>query len=395
LSSGLLWRQRVVDERAFFKKRLWTSCQDRSIIVPNRETGALKFNLPTGGHVPMNRLHCAFQSLWTRSSSKTASKRQQKPSYQPVLERFEDRLSPADIRFINAAGGDWNVPANWDLGRVPIAADDAIIDIAGITVTHLTGTHAVRSVNSVSNFTISGGTLEISDSLTTTASLQVTASTLAAGRIVAPSLSVTSNGQLTSLTSTTTQMHKLEVQVSGTLSVDASSRIDVTGKGYREGRTTGNVPSGSDTGSYGGRGGSSSNAVYGDYANPNDWGSGGTTNPFFAGVSAGGGLVRISAASMILNGQLIANGQSPAFAGSASGGGIYLAVTTLSGSGRIDAAGGTSNSGGGGGRLAVYAQDYSAFTLSLAGSRLSAAAARLLGAPVPCTCATRTSRSEH
>jgi len=88
--------------------------------------------------------------------------------YQLFLEMLDDRLAPADIRFINPAGGDWNVAGNWDLGRLPAAADDAIIDIAEITVTHLTGTHSVRSVNSISNFNISGGTLQASDNFSTT-----------------------------------------------------------------------------------------------------------------------------------------------------------------------------------------------------------------------------------
>jgi hypothetical protein len=47
-------------------------------------------------------------------------------------------------------------------------------------------------------------------------------------------------------------MHKLEVQVSGTLTVDASSKIDVSAKGYLGGnpvgRTTGNTTVGGATG---------------------------------------------------------------------------------------------------------------------------------------------------
>src|SRR5207253_6803691 len=44
--------------------------------------------------------------------------------------------------------------------------------------------------------------------------------------------------------------------------------------------------------------------------------------------------------------------------------GICVAVTTLTGRGHIQASGGKSASGGGGGRVAVYAQDFSAFDLA-------------------------------
>ena len=48
-----------------------------------------------------------------------------------------------------------------------------------------------------------------------------------------------------------------------------------------------------------------------------------------------------------------------------SGGGIYVSVTTLQGSGQITAAGGSGDyGGGGGGRVAVYAADYSQFDLA-------------------------------
>ena len=48
-----------------------------------------------------------------------------------------------------------------------------------------------------------------------------------------------------------------------------------------------------------------------------------------------------------------------------SGGGIYVSVTTLQGSGHITAAGGSGGyGGGGGGRVAVYAADYSQFDLA-------------------------------
>jgi hypothetical protein len=156
--------------------------------------------------------------------------------------------------------------------------------------------------------TLTGGSLQVDGTLTSSLPLTVSASNLTADRIVAPALSVTSGGVLTSLTSTETRMRKLEVQVAGTLLVDATSRIDVSGNGYLAGRTTGNTTVGGATGagggSYGGRGGiwfGSTNALYGDFADPDDWGSGGAH-------LAGGGLVRVTAGTFSLGGRILANG---------------------------------------------------------------------------------------
>ena len=85
---------------------------------------------------------------------------------------------------------------------------------------------------------------------------------------------------LTHSANTTTQTYKLELAVTEQVIVDATSRIDVSGKGYLPGRTTGNTTVGGATsssgGSYGGVGGGGApNAVYGDYADPEDWGAGG------------------------------------------------------------------------------------------------------------------------
>ncbi|MHB8874563.1 MAG: Ig-like domain-containing protein, partial [Myxococcaceae bacterium] len=182
------------------------------------------------------------------------------------------------------------------------------------------------------------------------------------------SISVLSGGVLTHTAQTTTGMTGMDLHVTAGVTVDSSSRIDATARGYLggysggnadpSGRTTGNVASGvlNATGSYGGFGRSTAApaaymATYGDYRDPNDLGSGGASSGAVPGGN-GGGLVRISAQSLQLNGQLNANGQDgayPYFGG--SGGGIKLDVQALSGTGTIAAAGGYS--GGGGGRVAI------------------------------------------
>ena len=184
--------------------------------------------------------------------------------------------------------------------------------------------------------------------------------------IVAPSVSVINGGVLSTMYSTTSRVHRLELDIPGQILVDATSRIDVSGKGYRAGRTTGNTTVGGATGlsggSYGGSGGlrgGGTNAVYGDYLDPDDWGSGG------GGGGSGGGLVRIAAETLTLDGQILADGRNSV--GGGSGGGVLLAVTTLQGSGLIRASGGDGGlsngwtGGGGGGRIAAYAEDFSGF----------------------------------
>ena len=178
-----------------------------------------------------------------------------------------------------------------------------------------------------------------------------------------------------------------------TLFIDSTSKIDVSGKGYLGGypggvngvsigRTLGNTTAGGSTssngGGYGGLGGSG-NATYGDYANPNDVGSGGGGlyisyyGSYYAGGN-GGGYINISAQTINLSGSIVANGGSGGYGGAGSGGGIRIDAGTLTGSGSISAKGGLSTStwayanAGGGGRIAIYYDDLSLPTANIAAS---------------------------
>ncbi len=167
------------------------------------------------------------------------------------------------------------------------------------------------------------------------------------------------------------------------LIIDATSRIDVSGKGYlgagagsganpsSEGRTVGNRPSGGSLrrngGSYGGIGGFGTaeayvNPTYGDFRDPNEMGSGGGSDSGPAGN--GGGLVRVAAGLVVVDGQILANGgPGGTYGGGGSGGGIKIVANTLTGTGAIRANGGSTPSGqpggGGGGRVALYYQSAS------------------------------------
>ena len=117
---------------------------------------------------------------------------------------------------------------------------------------------------------------------------------------------------------TANTLGKLDITVTGTIQIDLTSRIDVSGLGFLAAGRPGNLTSRGMTlgfqpgsfdlsgGSYGGIGGSGgnsvANAVYGDFRNPNEPGSGGGA----VGVPGGngGGLIRIVAQTLALSGAI-------------------------------------------------------------------------------------------
>ena len=112
------------------------------------------------------------------------------------------------------------------------------------------------------------------------------------------------------------------------------------------------------------------NDVYGDYRNPNELGSGGGHDGQQGGN--GGGLIRIKASILNLEGGIKAVGGQTGGNGNnrgcGSGGGIYIEVKTIRGSGEISGDGGSRNencsTGGGGGRVALYYEENSGFDLN-------------------------------
>jgi len=191
-----------------------------------------------------------------------------------------------------------------------------------------------------------------------------------------------------------------------TLTVDSSSRVDVSDRGYAGGKASntkgdgaGGAPKGikAATGGYGGAhgglGGSTlqpakgdhAGAIYDSAAHPVLPGGGGAAVGADDGLP-GGGVIIIHAASLTLLGVIAANGASTegptktdtmpwdSDAGAGAGGSVNVTATTLGGTGVFEAMGGTAcmktsallpgsdpcggfaGGGGGGGRVAVYAQ---------------------------------------
>ena len=198
---------------------------------------------------------------------------------------------------------------------------------------------------------------------------KVVAATAAGAPIHADAVSVLEGAALTHPVTTADQLYTLQMTVTNALKIDAASKIDVSARGYPQGRTTGNTrptgATGESGGSYGGLGVSydgTANPVYGDFRDPREPGAGGGSS-YSSG--AGGGLIRITAGSVQVEGAILANGGTVAGynGGGGSGGGILLKVGTLSGSGLVAASGGDSSyqGGGGGGRVAIYYTALSGF----------------------------------
>lgn len=81
--------------------------------------------------------------------------------FTPRMESLEDLTLPSTVLWTNPLGGNWMTPANWSTGSVPGMTDDAVIDIAGITVNYTSGTSTVRSLSSRAAFNMSGGMLTV------------------------------------------------------------------------------------------------------------------------------------------------------------------------------------------------------------------------------------------
>jgi hypothetical protein len=187
------------------------------------------------------------------------------------------------------------------------------------------------------------------------------------------------------------------VSVSGSLLVDSSSSIGVSGKGYPGTSGAGMGPGGgtgikADSngggggGAYGGNGGNpespyAGGIAYGSATDPSDWGSAGGAG--YAGFGgAGGGVIHLEVAgTCTIEGTVQANGANGfshgyGASGGGAGGGIFIQAAVLAGSGLIQANGGLGyvvneqdSGGGSGGRIAlVYGENQFSGTITAFGA---------------------------
>ncbi|MCX6029280.1 MAG: hypothetical protein NT169_08255, partial [Chloroflexi bacterium] len=285
----------------------------------------------------------------------------------------------------------------WQNQTVPYLLSGSIVVTGGVTVTIQAGTqlHFLQNSSLTSN-----GTLESSQ-----ADVRVAANPVFMdGVFTFRKVDVVNGGLLTHSNATTDHESQLVIQADS-LTLDATSMIDVSGRGYlggysggnnlggysggnnsAYGRTIGNTTTGGSQlwsgGSYGGWGGQPTDgypvaSVYGALTDPNQLGAGGggLNSGSIAVGGNGGGLIRITANTLTLDGAIRANGSNAGsigyiyYAGGGAGGGIRLDVGTLTGAGAIQAIGGNGlnasyDGGGGGGRIAIYYTDMSGFNSS-------------------------------
>jgi hypothetical protein len=199
---------------------------------------------------------------------------------------------------------------------------------------------------------------------------------------------VKETGHLTHTGCDTIDVYSMALTVTGKVVVGPDAKIDSSAKGYMGARQTvnsltnasdygltlGNQPGSyyESGGSYGGYGGQYQSykvtTPYGSPYDPSNHGSGGGGHSSYRGGN-GGGVIRVQASGLVLDGQVAADGGyslNHHYAGGGAGGSIYLKITALTGSGLIRANGGYSKqrAGGGGGRIAVYYDNAAGFDLN-------------------------------
>ena len=164
---------------------------------------------------------------------------------------------------------------------------------------------------------------------------------------------------------TSPQLQSTTITVSRNATFDAGGGIDLDGLGSSQsGGSSFTTPRGG--GGHGGYGGfhlGNTGNAYGSAASPSQSGSSGGNGSGSAGIGPfggrGGGLAQMTVGgTLLLNGNISANGRDGEFnSGGGSGGGLRVQTATLAGSGSITATGGSGNGtagGGGGGRIAIY-----------------------------------------
>ncbi len=317
-------------------------------------------------------------------------------------------------RYTNAAGGNPNgefAPASASGGTIDFDATrmggDGVYEFATVGVDHAgnheplptDGTGAVIG-DSVSPATVATGApvteitadTEIVGAGFDDRSLRIRGATVTlVGRHAFRNVELLQGAVLTHRETTASVAYGLELDA-WTISIDAASRIDVTGRGhlgggrggangnsgdttgFAQGAASGNGGSyGGVGGHYGGSGANAPNPVYGDLTNPVDLGSGGGE---WGGSGAdGGGRALIGAINLVVDGAVRADGavSSGSASGEGSGGSVNLTLRTLSGRGTLEADGGTTaganHTGGGGGRIAVRYLDLVSYDVAKATAR--------------------------
>ncbi len=262
-------------------------------------------------------------------------------------------------------------------------------------VLNLTGTalHHDSTTNSITSRIVIGqdnGSLTLPASFSTAGILSKDGTATFA---MTTDLTIESGGILTHETGSSTEDHKLNVSLTGNLTVDSGGAIFVARRGYTSGTGPG-VSSGRGGPGHGGEGGlgfgaSFRGTTYGSVTNPTTYG----TRASYQNHAGGGAIIMTVSGALTNNGLISADGEnalplSDNGAGGA-GGSVNLKVATIAGSGDVTANGGDSDSnaagGGGGGRIAVRLTQSGATFASYGAAKFSASGGSLGNPGVCCT----------
>ena len=192
------------------------------------------------------------------------------------------------------------------------------------------------------------------DTLSVTGSVEVR-NAVTARRIDAQSLTVKAGGSLTQF-GTSSTAETLTLNVAGALTVEAGGAIDVSGRGYTSSKSYpgATVPADATGGSHLGYGGFTNNplgSTFGSVYRPQEAGGGAGNG------GTGGGIVRIAAGSVTVDGAIRANGvlTGPFNDRGGAGGSVWITAASVGGGGTIEVHGGDNSSwgSGGGGAIAI------------------------------------------
>jgi len=200
----------------------------------------------------------------------------------------------------------------------------------------------------------------------TAASVTVSSGRVSAVQITATNLTINSGA---TLTQGATDALRLNVSGTGTLTVQGT--IDVTGSGYGRNTTYTGAKPNAGAGSHLGIGyGSATNASYGSVVQPQESGAGGADCCNFYPGGVGGGVVLISAPTgTVVNNGVIKAAGAAGNVYSGAGGSIWINANSVSGSGTVDASGGTAT--GGGGAIALQYSSGTPWTMTAYGGATS------------------------
>ena len=94
-------------------------------------------------------------------------------------------IDAAIVTWIGGSG-DWDTAANWSTGALPSPSDNVVIPAGpSITVIHSTGSDTVSGIVSYQQFTLSGGSLAVSNTFLIGTFLNLSGGTLVGGTVQA------------------------------------------------------------------------------------------------------------------------------------------------------------------------------------------------------------------